>query len=445
MDVYRAHVPTGSEASIEKLQGIQLSREDSVDCGGSCEDDESVELASQNEEVDRQAKRIFKEGDAIANTDTPSHVPTGSEASIEKFLGNQVPTEEFIDCGRSCGDDESVELPTQNKKVHRQAKPINFLDTTPPDPEELGTFKEGEPHLAYTDTPPESGIPYDTAANISELVIRTPSKMEPLQFARKRKRPLDNAVILTNEVIIQGLNDSRRLVARRKIAPKTTLGAWKRYKLPKLCQNFAEALIPCAQQQKTLLYRRNFATPEPSFEASEIPTNLVEDTIDKEIPPTDSVDIEVPMTSVPSHHSESNTMDHSPCRSFESPTTSCHTAISDGESSLSETEAQDIGLNLTDEELNLDEEESTENQHGWSIRTMKVAGFLRKSFLNQKECGNTEALNLKPVLDGKTRKESARLFYETLVLKSHGVVDVKQDAPYDDICILSTPKLMTSV
>ncbi|KAF5195238.1 Sister chromatid cohesion 1 protein [Thalictrum thalictroides] len=488
-----SHIPTGSEASMENLQGNQLPTEEFIDCGRSCGDDESVEPTTQNKEVDKHKKRIefmgitplesgelgiFNKGDPLANIDTPSYFPTGSEASIEKLQGNQLPREKFVDCGRSGGNDEFVELALQNKEVDRPAKRIKFLEITPSDLGELDIFKKGDP-LANTEIPSHVPIGSEAATPSELMVIHTPSKKESFRFSRKRKRPLDNAIILSNEVIRQGLDDSSSLVVSRRIAPRTALGVWKKYKLPKFYQNFLEPLIPCTPQHKTRLYRRKFVTPKP-LETSEIPVNLGEDRYAANKEPSErsppetnttdnstlrlcetltssSLDIKVPTTSGPSSahrepseespYSETNTMDHSTWSSFETPTTNClDTAISDGESSLSETEteAQDIGLNLKDEELHPGEEESNENQYGWSHRTRKVAGFLRKSFLDRKECGNTEPLNLNPVLNNKTKKESARLFYEILVLKSRGLVDVKQDTPYDDICLLSTPKLVPS-
>ncbi|CAL0310809.1 unnamed protein product [Lupinus luteus] len=50
-------------------------------------------------------------------------------------------------------------------------------------------------------------------------------------------------------------------------------------------------------------------------------------------------------------------------------------------------------------------------------------------------------LSLKKILQGKTKKLSARMFYEVLVLKNHGLLDVQQDEPYGDISVKLTPSL----
>ncbi|OMO69797.1 hypothetical protein CCACVL1_19259 [Corchorus capsularis] len=50
-------------------------------------------------------------------------------------------------------------------------------------------------------------------------------------------------------------------------------------------------------------------------------------------------------------------------------------------------------------------------------------------------------LSLNKILEGKTRKICARMFFETLVLKSRELVDVRQEQPYGDITLKLTPTL----
>nr|GMD52187.1 sister chromatid cohesion 1 protein 3 [Ipomoea batatas] len=50
-------------------------------------------------------------------------------------------------------------------------------------------------------------------------------------------------------------------------------------------------------------------------------------------------------------------------------------------------------------------------------------------------------LSLNTVLEGKSRKICARMFFETLVLKNCGLIDVKQEEPYGDITLKTTSKL----
>ncbi|XP_062082501.1 sister chromatid cohesion 1 protein 3 [Humulus lupulus] len=76
-----------------------------------------------------------------------------------------------------------------------------------------------------------------------------------------------------------------------------------------------------------------------------------------------------------------------------------------------------------------------------SIRTRAVAQFLKKQSpttpISEDLFGD---LSLNKLLQGKTRKLCARMFFETLVLKSNGLVDVQQEVPYGDIILKLTPE-----
>ncbi|KAJ4831956.1 hypothetical protein Tsubulata_018820 [Turnera subulata] len=75
-----------------------------------------------------------------------------------------------------------------------------------------------------------------------------------------------------------------------------------------------------------------------------------------------------------------------------------------------------------------------------SVRTRAVAQYLKRhspTTQNQEE----SSLSLDNLLQGKTRKLCARMFYETLVLTTHGLVRVKQAEPYGDINLELTSEL----
>lgn len=76
---------------------------------------------------------------------------------------------------------------------------------------------------------------------------------------------------------------------------------------------------------------------------------------------------------------------------------------------------------------------------GWSVRTRAVAQYLQAAF--QKLDTPQEKLNLNQMLARRTRKESVRMFFETLVLKSKDYLEVKQEEPYADILLSPTSKL----
>ncbi|KAH8483869.1 hypothetical protein H0E87_028328 [Populus deltoides] len=99
---------------------------------------------------------------------------------------------------------------------------------------------------------------------------------------------------------------------------------------------------------------------------------------------------------------------------------------------------QELDFNLLNEDMNT----SGDNQehYGWSERTRVAVKCLHASFLIQKKTRQEEVLNLLRILEGRTKRESARLFYEILVLKSKGYVDVKEENLYGDILIWKTPQ-----
>ncbi|GAB4832630.1 hypothetical protein Ancab_006648 [Ancistrocladus abbreviatus] len=80
-----------------------------------------------------------------------------------------------------------------------------------------------------------------------------------------------------------------------------------------------------------------------------------------------------------------------------------------------------------------------------SARTRAVAQYLlRHSPISQYPDGPSGDLSLNRILDGRSRKLSVRMFFETLVLKSYGLVDVQQDEPYGDITLKLTSSLSKS-
>ncbi|XP_056862924.1 sister chromatid cohesion 1 protein 2 isoform X3 [Raphanus sativus] len=90
---------------------------------------------------------------------------------------------------------------------------------------------------------------------------------------------------------------------------------------------------------------------------------------------------------------------------------------------------------MNEEQVNAQDETEDLQQETWSARTRNVAKFLEKTFLEQREKGEEEKASLLELCRGRTQKESARLFYETLVLKTKGYLEVKQDHPYSDILL----------
>ncbi|KAG7544058.1 Rad21/Rec8-like protein N-terminal [Arabidopsis thaliana x Arabidopsis arenosa] len=97
-------------------------------------------------------------------------------------------------------------------------------------------------------------------------------------------------------------------------------------------------------------------------------------------------------------------------------------------------ESRDLDTILMNDEVNADERQDLQ-QETWSARTRNVAKFLEKTFSEQRKREEEEKVSLLQLCRGRTQKESARLFYETLVLKTKGYLEVKQDHPYSDVLL----------
>ncbi|XP_010032394.2 sister chromatid cohesion 1 protein 3 [Eucalyptus grandis] len=74
-----------------------------------------------------------------------------------------------------------------------------------------------------------------------------------------------------------------------------------------------------------------------------------------------------------------------------------------------------------------------------SIRTRAVAQFLQRRSPTAPGQEEESGLSLTNTLEGKSRRLCARMFFETLVLKSYGLIDVQQDEAYGDILLKLTP------
>ncbi|KAG2307814.1 hypothetical protein Bca52824_027562 [Brassica carinata] len=172
---------------------------------------------------------------------------------------------------------------------------------------------------------------------------------------------------------------------------------------------------------------------EPAQLAPETPARTSEQTGIAPETPVVSEQVEIaPETPVRESMSKRYFNDHETC---EQETRSAKSFISFEErpSEICQ-DRRDLDAILMKDEVNAHETEDLQ-QEIWSARTRNVAKFLEKTFLEQREKGEEEKASLLQLCRGRTQKESARLFYETLVLKTKGYVEVKQDHPFSDILL----------
>ncbi|KAG8380361.1 hypothetical protein BUALT_Bualt06G0007500 [Buddleja alternifolia] len=109
-------------------------------------------------------------------------------------------------------------------------------------------------------------------------------------------------------------------------------------------------------------------------------------------------------------------------------------------------------LNVDDDELteiaddddmpDAEDKKLTDNS-GWSSRTRAVSKYLQTAFFKEAECGG-KSLSMDNLLNGKSRKEASRMFFETLVLKTRDYIHVEQQKPFNDITIKPRTRLIKS-
>ncbi|MCD7446238.1 hypothetical protein HAX54_048436, partial [Datura stramonium] len=335
------------------------------------------------------------------------------------------------------------------------------------------------------------------------ISVRTPATKERTRISRKRKCIFDESIVIPNEVFKHWVGDANDLVCKRRKAPHSSYFAWKAHKISSLPRSFEEPLIPCCLsidiRSAICKIRSTRHGPAETVEAP--PCKDISESPNKfrsrehiPIAPATSLHEDIPIAPATSLH---ECIPESPgtlrCgeQISNSPAESLHVGVPgspntlryDGEqvpiapatpvtgsSSLrfhdmqhdmqvtsrshiepaSSSEITEKGalpmediefeMNLMDEEINSFEGDASEKCK-FSLRTRKVARFLLESFLSRKGKEEVEGLNLSLLLKGKTKRDSARVFYEILVMKSGGWIDVRQDDAYSDILMQELPKL----
>ncbi|XP_045815108.1 sister chromatid cohesion 1 protein 3-like [Trifolium pratense] len=325
------------------------------------------------------------------------------------------------------------------------------------------------------------------------------------QRGRKRKF-IDDAIVLTNEFMRKNLNDTRKI--RRKRKDVTTLGNWE-LKSKRLKEDvFDQPLFTGLCKELINIHKREYILSKPHLVISEedhpdntTRTSPINEIADEPIPdapeiigngnpppnpgvediermrsdanasppiiPTHSIDTE-PVIEDTTYKSPVRRDDATPSVSetVEIPSygaTSPRARVSEigTPSTYQDTIIHDYDIPDTNRLINSPENEdlyfleednntpatSSSQSTNKSISTLSgrsrgVAQYLK----DYSPCTPipehpAEDLSLNKILDGKTRKIAARMFFEVLVLKTHDLIDVKQEEPYGDVSIKLTPTL----
>ncbi|KAK1271890.1 Sister chromatid cohesion 1 protein 2 [Acorus gramineus] len=287
--------------------------------------------------------------------------------------------------------------------------------------------------------------------------VTTPTKRELRKPSRKRKFPCDEHIVLSNEIMRQVINDTSSLVCNRRKAPLTALNASKTSMISNIQNYFTTPLFSgISSDLKALFQGKNFNFSKSKklditkIELPSTPSNRK--TVAHEEAPADSLATcvqkastvsDVPSTPLNRQLSSQQKYSASTSTSPSSEESSQRSENGvrsqmpgvEADEALSAMEAAESAPNLMDWSDSV--QDDIQCQDGWSVRTRALARYLRNSFLEQKNKG-WSGISLGGMLEGKTRTKCATVFYETLVLKTQGFIDVKQELPFDDIQIIAT-------
>ncbi|KAH6812309.1 hypothetical protein C2S53_005920 [Perilla frutescens var. hirtella] len=336
-----------------------------------------------------------------------------------------------------------------------------------------------------------------------EMEIQPTPVVQP-KVRRKRKQPLDTEVVLSNAYIKDVLDDTSDILRVRENCPLTSLAIWKQNTRRRLRKEgvFVEPFITGSSADLQGIYREDIAkhhmvtTQETRQETNvnvasssrrddhieiEVLRNNEHASPERFMPPFSTP---VPSPSGRSHLTPKNSNKglqseclemadgdgtlplsnvgasgnfdseiRTPDAFYNDDMQFDNTVLSDipelnpsvGDLGfLDQDDDSPNGMRGTPEIGTFPQNQSTPELHGLSSRARAVAQYLKKQSAtpilgNSNE--SSEDLSLKKILNDKPRKICARMFYETLVLKNYGLVDVHQKEPYDDIVLKVTPKL----
>ncbi|KAM2583590.1 hypothetical protein TB2_044684 [Malus domestica] len=461
-DVALSEVAIQGEANPEeKLQDLRLSHEDlNLETFDGTERGpyHHVKSSGEDHQIDREmvmeSELVQPESQTCPNI-VQDHNLITVEAGMEKLQSCTVSQEEYMDIDTFNEAKQPRELVCSSGQAnHNDGEPKKLPEMISPDSKERIIMQEDRDPLSVScDGTPGVKIPDAGAPKF--MVIHTPASKEFARFSRKRKCVMDDMIVLPNEVIRKSINDASDLVSKRKKVPQTALAIWKASRIANLCHDFSEPLIPaavsrelrsifCKTKLKITAPAEPVAPPE-KLHAPESPNGVKSEQV--EIAPEtpvlrsqsvksfgtpkspDAVDMDI---LTPETFGERE-KEEPPLGSREQPAPSGY-----AEEVPFLDRDQEHDFNLLNEDV--DSSEGVNPQlEGLSGRTRLVARYLHTHFPNCKN-GGKEEVNFLEVSKGRTKKETARLFYELLVLKTQGYVNVKQDVSYGDILISKRPK-----
>ncbi|XP_062183578.1 sister chromatid cohesion 1 protein 2-like [Phragmites australis] len=344
-----------------------------------------------------------------------------------------------------------------------------------------------------TPEPLPEGVP---GPPLPRFTVRTPAKSEN-RVTRKRRRGLynkedyipidrennrrvrratwllyDEHVVLPNKMLRKAIEDASDLMHQRRKAPHTYLDAWKVAKISSLPDAFMDPIFPystwlhpgcnttpdapessCRESVKTRR-RLSYKFSESNHSCKDAEDTEQECILDglRKRKLDELADIQAPGCYIESGHVQDDVCECIDDTAKEKGTQvkgDEHSSVDPLKTGMYESENHaplhnetlNSALDYIDEDVFMDEEHTRDEVLLSSTRTRKIARCLHQLLLDQKCKQLNNSLSLSQALEGRKRKTSARFFYETLILKSRGLIEVNQELPYDDILVSATPQL----
>nr|CAD1840239.1 unnamed protein product [Ananas comosus var. bracteatus] len=430
----------------------------------------------------------------------PSNQAEGSGSSNQRNLVQELPEIEIMREAVQNSELQNlqglVDVNNEAELLHESSFPAkNGKDSLSPIMEGVA-FSGGEsfpmPPVAEPTTVASIDDPHSLDAGIPlghplpDLELQ-PSPPVQEQRKRKRKQFYDETLVLTNAEMKRQLEDTSRLLRKRRRLPCAALDVWRFRKTLQKERIFYEPLLSgmCTDLQEA--FKKSF--PLLSVDSAHVEASpglphvsshnaFPEADIELEVPRFDtSVEGNLPeLNPSPSRREEltplNKTLDSAPgagtgsafetevLPTFESTLSAGQVGteppgtplfnLEEEQPFVSRDDIPEIPglLNSADgEDLNFLEASSTSSGSdgmdvgSMSARTRAVAQYLKEHTPSTPSKNQTGNISLNKILEGKTRKQCARMFFETLVLKSCDLIDVQQEEAYGDILISAKPAL----
>ncbi|XP_073019086.1 sister chromatid cohesion 1 protein 2-like isoform X3 [Primulina eburnea] len=281
------------------------------------------------------------------------------------------------------------------------------------------------------DVTPNSELSEVDTAEVA--TIHTPAPKEHAKNLKKRKILLDLTTTLPSKVLKSWIDDPNDIVHKRRKVPHTLLHAWRANKLCHIPLCFLDPLIHSE-------FTSSFGPITDVVSEDNVNSGSIigiQEQIQDERSPLTPVSREQTPIAPGTPVAHLNNLRSHEIRAV------ADSDILEPTSSRESLEQQPLEFIIAfpDEERNSYEGDYLENDV-YSAITRAVGIFLYKNFHYKKRREEEdEVLNLTHLLRGKAKKNSARLFYEILVLKTGDCINVRQDKAYDDIMLQEVPKL----